>query len=52
MTTNARQQVEAALTALGMRLADIDASEPGWFVTVLVDGRPRKVWATDVTESK
>ncbi len=40
-----REQIAATLRVQGLRLAAAD--EPGWYVPVIVDGAPRKVWATD-----
>jgi hypothetical protein len=40
-------QVNAELSKQGLRLADSGAGESGWYVIVLVDDEPVKVWATD-----
>lgn len=41
--------IAAALRRQGMRLASAD--ERGWYVVVLVDDVPRRVWATDAPEA-
>lgn len=45
-----RAQANAELAKQGLRLGSLGKGEPGWYVTVVVDGEPLKVWATDEPE--
>jgi hypothetical protein len=46
-----RAQANASLAKQGLRLASISKGESGWYVSVMIDGEPCKVWATDEPEN-
>lgn len=45
-----RAQANVELAKQGLRLGSLGKGEPGWYVTVMVDGEPLNVWATDEPE--
>lgn len=43
---NIDKQIQQELKKLGMQ----ETTGAGWYVTILVDGEPLKVWATDIED--